>query len=397
MNRVFVLGNATVDIVQQVDNFPHPGETVLAGKSLRCAGGKGLNQAVAAARTGANVTLVAPVGRDSDSAFLAESVAGEEGLRVDWLACPAGTDLSVIWINGSGENVIVSSADCARWLQPDQVRDLCRVLQPGDYLVLQGNLSLVATRAAAEVARACGARTILNTAPIAWDMATVMRLADILIANEGEAGVLSQAAKDPAKAVTLYEKACRAGNSHGCYNLGIAYDDGDVVAKDPVKAATYYVQSCTAGDPHGCHNAAIDYEDGIGVAKDQSKALALYEKACDGGDVHGCYNFGVSLDQGNGIAQDVTAAAALFGKACDGGDGHGCYNLGIDYDQGTGVGKDSAKAAMLYEKSCAAGDMQGCFNLAVDYQNGDGVSRDPAKSNSLREQACKGGLEKACR
>ena len=244
MNRVFVLGNATVDIVQQVDNFPHPGETVLAGKSLRCAGGKGLNQAVAAARTGANVTLVAPVGRDSDSAFLAESVAGEEGLRVDWLACPAGTDLSVIWINGSGENVIVSSADCARWLQPDQVRDLCRVLQPGDYLVLQGNLSLVATRAAAEVARACGARTILNTAPIAWDMATVMRLADILIANEGEAGVLSQAAKDPAKAlhaigipvviVTLGAKGAR-----------IVHDGCDTILPAPLVTA---VDTAGAGD-----------------------------------------------------------------------------------------------------------------------------------------------------
>jgi ribokinase len=201
MNRVFVLGNATVDIIQQMQCFPNPGETVLASTSLRCAGGKGLNQAVAAARTGASVSLAAPVGHDNDATFLAESVLEEADLCVDWLLSPAGTDLSVIWINGSGENVIVSSADCALSLQPTQSRNLCSVLEAGDLLVLQGNLSLAATLAAAEVARACGARTILNTAPIAWDMTSVLRLVDILIANEGEAAFLSQGAHDPAKAL----------------------------------------------------------------------------------------------------------------------------------------------------------------------------------------------------
>src|SRR4051794_22808590 len=170
MNRVLVLGNATLDVIQRVDRLPAPGETVLASSTARCAGGKGLNQAVAAARTGAPTLLVAPIGSDSEAAFLAGSLQGEVGLDVNWLVHDAPTDLSSIWVAMSGENVIVSSARCAHAVTPDQARDICATLAAGDVLLMQGNLSLEATRAAAQTAQARGATRILNTAPIAWDM-----------------------------------------------------------------------------------------------------------------------------------------------------------------------------------------------------------------------------------
>ncbi len=200
INMVLVLGNATLDIVQQVSRFPEPGETLLAQATLRCAGGKGLNQAVAAARTGAVVRLAAPVGRDADAAFLAGSLSAEPGLAADWLQRASPTDLSVIWVSRGGENVIVSSAECALSLQPDEARHLCRRLAAGDVLVLQGNLSPGTTLAAAEEARAQGARIVLNTAPLAWDMAAVLALADIVIANAGEAAALAQCPDVPSGA-----------------------------------------------------------------------------------------------------------------------------------------------------------------------------------------------------
>lgn len=191
MSRVCVLGNATVDLIHRVERLPERGETVLAGSLLRCAGGKGLNQAVAAARTGARTWLVAPVGRDAEATFLADRLGGEDGLDVSWLVSEAPTDISSIWVARDGENMIVSSADCARSVTADHAGTTCADLHPGDVLLMQGNLPPDTTRVAAEKARERGALTLLNTAPIAWDMQSIAGLFHVVIANEVEAALLT--------------------------------------------------------------------------------------------------------------------------------------------------------------------------------------------------------------
>jgi ribokinase len=207
MSRVLALGNATLDVIQRVERLPAPGETVLAQTTARCAGGKGLNQAVAAARTGAGTLLVAPVGRDADAAFIANSVKDEAGLTVNWLACDAPTDLSTIWVATGGENIIVSSAACAHSVTPGQARSLCGTLATGDVLLMQGNLLADVTRTAAQAALARGAKRVLNTAPIAWDMREILGLFDIVIANEGEAALLT--AGSPSAAASLHASGVR--------------------------------------------------------------------------------------------------------------------------------------------------------------------------------------------
>ncbi|HSV84310.1 MAG TPA: ribokinase [Ramlibacter sp.] len=244
MSRVFVLGNATVDQVHCVERLPAPGETVLALDIARCAGGKGLNQAVAAARTGAHVTLAAPVGRDADAAFLAETLVGEASLETLWLASDAPTDLSSIWVADGGENVIVSSAGCARSVTLDQAIRLCDTLAPGDFLLMQGNLSAQATRAAAESAKARGALCVLNTAPIAWDMHALLGLCDIVVANAGEAAILTAGAADVGMALRAH------GTGTAIVTLGpkgalIAGKDGQLMIAAPVVAA---VDTAGAGD-----------------------------------------------------------------------------------------------------------------------------------------------------
>ena len=191
MNRVLVLGNATLDVIQSVERLPRPGETMLSDRMLRCPGGKGLNQAVAAARAGARVSLVAPVGRDADAALLARRLDHEPGLQVAWCISDAATDMSSIWVSGDGENMIVSTAAAAWSMAPDQARLTCADLTAADILLMQGNLRADTTMAAAETARGRGARTVLNTAPISWDMQPIIGLFDVVIANEGEAELLA--------------------------------------------------------------------------------------------------------------------------------------------------------------------------------------------------------------
>lgn len=187
-SRVVVLGNATVDLVQTVAALPRPGETVLSAGVTRCAGGKGLNQALACARTGARTTLVAPVGRDPDADMLRMTIGGEPSLAARWLEREAlATDLSVIIVAAGGENMIVSSAQAARSVTPDEASAVAAGLGDGDILLLQGNLSATTTLSAAVTGKEHGARVILNTAPVDWDMTPLLPHLHVVISNEGEA------------------------------------------------------------------------------------------------------------------------------------------------------------------------------------------------------------------
>jgi ribokinase len=191
MSRVVVLGNATLDLIQRVPSLPRPGETLLSGPVQHCAGGKGLNQAVAAARTGATVVLVAAIGQDSNAAFLKNVLNDEIGLEVQWQVCESATDVSSIWVSADGENMILSTAECARSLTPQDAQTVAAGLERGDLLLMQGNLSADTTVEAARTARAQGAIAVLNTAPIAWDLQLVLGMFDCVIANEVEAAMIA--------------------------------------------------------------------------------------------------------------------------------------------------------------------------------------------------------------
>ncbi len=186
MSRVLVIGNATIDVILPVANLPAPGETVLAGQALRCPGGKGLNQALAASRLGVPTTLLAPIGEDQDGRFLADAMASE-GLATEWMTTGHPTDLSIVAIAAGGENIIISTAASAQSMTPETAERAASALQPGEVLVLQGNLSEATTVAAHRAARRVGARTVFNTAPIAWDQAKLAADVDVVVANAGEA------------------------------------------------------------------------------------------------------------------------------------------------------------------------------------------------------------------
>ena len=185
--RVHVVGNLCRDTSLAVARFPVPGETLVAEGSASGLGGKGLNQAVAAARAGAPTTLHAAVA-GADVAALAAALAGEGGLALRLVGRDLPTDTSTILVRGDGENLIVSATACARAFDP--VPDL-GALGPGDVLLMQGNLDPGRTRACLAAGRRAGALTVLNPSPVFAEGALDWAAVDVAVLNRGELAALT--------------------------------------------------------------------------------------------------------------------------------------------------------------------------------------------------------------
>jgi ribokinase len=191
MNRLLVLGNAGIDLLCPVPHLPRAGETVVAFGQSRAPGGKGLNQAVVAARAGAAVTFVAPVGTDDAAVELRVALSGERFFRLSLLPYPVPTDLSLLMVAPDAENCILSLGAAADALTIGDAEAAASDLGPGDVLLLQGNLSLNATIAAARHAAGQGATVFFNPAPLRWDVVGLLPLCAIVIANAGEANAIT--------------------------------------------------------------------------------------------------------------------------------------------------------------------------------------------------------------
>lgn len=204
MNRVLVLGNAGIDLGVRLPRLPVAGETLPGVGAGRAPGGKGLNQAVVAARAGAAVHLLAPLGTDAAADEIAVALAAEGFAGLDLPRLPHATDFSVLMVLPGGENCITGAGPCAAAFSVEPAAAFAAKARPGDLLLVQGNLSQEATAAA--LAAAQGARTLLNPAPLWWDPAPLLPLCRIVVANRGEAETLSGEA-DPARAAAWLRAA----------------------------------------------------------------------------------------------------------------------------------------------------------------------------------------------
>jgi ribokinase len=184
---IHVIGNAAVDSVIRVDELPRPGETIVALGASEDLGGKGANQAIAAARCGAPVRLVAPIGDDALGERIRWNLA-REGVEIDGVMTSSyGTDRCVIAVDRHGENTILSLIDAARNFDPIAETRIASWISAGDLVVMQGNLLPSVTRDCLALARSKGATTVLNPSPTYaagdYDWSAV----DLVLVNRGEA------------------------------------------------------------------------------------------------------------------------------------------------------------------------------------------------------------------
>lgn len=187
---VVVVGSVNADLVLQVDRHPRPGETVLGRDAVTLPGGKGANQAVAAARLGASVAMVGAVGTDPNAA-VALSLLGSAGVDLAHVATVDGpTGLAVVTLADDGENTIVVVPGANAAVTPSAVDAAHDVVTGARVCVLQAEIPLSTVGHAAHLAHAAGVRVLLNVAPATALPDDVVRLADPLVANEHEAALL---------------------------------------------------------------------------------------------------------------------------------------------------------------------------------------------------------------
>lgn len=185
-SRIVVVGSVNMDLFFEVADLPGPGQTVLASDLRSEPGGKGGNQAVAAARAGADVQMIAAVGADSNGTLLRKHLqdnhVGTAG--VTELPVPSGT--AAIMVGSGAQNMIVVSpgANAHLTLDSPQVRAL---VAGCDVLLLQLEIQVATALAAARHAKANGATVILNASPPGVDLAELAAAVDVVIVNETEA------------------------------------------------------------------------------------------------------------------------------------------------------------------------------------------------------------------
>ena len=190
--NVIVVGSANLDYVISTDSLPAAGETLLAQDFRKLPGGKGANQAVAAARLGATVSFVGAVGDDSDGALMIREMRSEGIDTSEIEISTERTGLAIVSVLPDGENSIVVVPGANSTLSADRVeRAVARLATAGTVLVVQGEIPAAAVAACVRAATAAGGRVIVNLAPYVELPEETLRLADPLVVNEIEAAALA--------------------------------------------------------------------------------------------------------------------------------------------------------------------------------------------------------------
>lgn len=187
MGHVVVVGSINADLGVQVERFPKPGETLTASGGAFSPGGKGANQALAAALHGAQVSMVGAVGQDGAAAE-ALALLEEHGVDLASVAHREGaTGIAVVTVDANGENQILVIPGANATMDADAVNEHADLVTGADVVVLQGEIPREGIERAARLA---GGRLVLNLAPVMELDPEVVLLADPLVVNEHEATLL---------------------------------------------------------------------------------------------------------------------------------------------------------------------------------------------------------------
>ena len=272
---IVVLGGLNMDVIALASRLPAPGETIVGERYYTTPGGKGGNQAVAAARLGARTRMVGRVGADAFGADLPDSLRSE-GVEVEGVARdfenPSG--VAVILLDSARQNHIVAvygaNASCDR----TQVEAAEQAMKDADALLLQLEIPVDVSLAAAEHARSLGIRVVWDPAPATGLTGEAYAAADILTPNQVEAGILSGVSvSDPESAKEAAGRLLEHGARAVVVKLG--------------EQGAYYVSSAEDGHVPAYEVDAVD-----SVAAGDAFGAALAVVLCEGGSLGEAVRFG---------------------------------------------------------------------------------------------------------
>ena len=250
MKNILVIGSANIDLTIQTDRMPKLGETVTGHGFSMNSGGKGANQAVAAAKLGGDVKFLGVIGNDTYGekllADLRKSGAFFEGITADGV--PTGTACITV-VNG--DNFIVLNPGANDLLTPEIIEEKAELIRKSDYVIMQLEIPVDSVLRAAVIAKDAGTSVVLNPAPVKELPDEIYRLIDIMIPNEYEAMLLTGISTDN-------EQGCRAAvedlRKKGVKTViitlgdrGCVYNDGDRIIFHPAGKADV-VDTTSAGD-----------------------------------------------------------------------------------------------------------------------------------------------------
>ncbi|WP_242362797.1 ribokinase [Limosilactobacillus antri] len=192
VNHVVVLGSINVDTTYHVQRFPQPGETIAAQSKSSAPGGKGANQAVAAARSGAQTSFVGAVGSDSEGRYMLEALKENDvdtsHINVDKYH---GTGSAAITLDANGQNDIMVYGGANQAMQPGEFGDLSDLLAHTDFLIAQFETPQAVALDLFKQAKEQGVTTVLNPAPAHEIMPDLLRYTDVIAPNETECALLT--------------------------------------------------------------------------------------------------------------------------------------------------------------------------------------------------------------
>lgn len=279
---ITVFGSINMDLIATTARLPQPGETVPGSSFSTAAGGKGANQALAAARAGSAVRMAGAVGQDGFAepalALLAE--AGTDLSSVKHVAEPTGTAL--ILVGGDGENMIAVVPGANGTMTPADASAAVAAMGATDILMLQMEVPADAIEQAFRAARDKSVRSIFNTAPLTQDAIRLAGLASIVVANETEFELLigRQALGADERIDAMRELSARTGQTL-VVTLGadgvVAINEGELVRASGLRIEP--VDTVGAGDTF-CGYLAASLDQGLDFATSLRRAAVAGSLAC---------------------------------------------------------------------------------------------------------------------
>lgn len=221
-NAILVIGSANMDLVVSTPHFPRPGETVFGSKFGMYPGGKGANQAVAAAKLGGKVYFLGKMGNDFFREKLSASMQND-GVNLEHLLIDpeSSTGMALITVDSNGQNEIVVVSGSNMKLSPADIESKSAIFAAAKIVLLQLEIPLDTVTRSARLAKQHGALVILNPAPACEVPPELLRMVDYLTPNETEAALLINAAvHDQTSAHAATQKLLAQGVQNVILTLG---------------------------------------------------------------------------------------------------------------------------------------------------------------------------------